>query len=157
MDGQDLSDAFQGTSKHSKSKIEPILYDQYGTKRGGWGSIITLINIVQVQTSSLNEIYVGYDTTSKDSKVYILQSLQNICVCQDVKFDQDARYPKPQGSPIDIDKVEKLAAPNIDPQIPNKSNTNSQILAQVQILFFLIVQSKDPYRLHKYYKRHKRK
>ena len=100
------------------------------------------------EPSSLNEIYVGYDMTSKASKVYI-QSLHNICVCQDVKFDQDARSPKPQGSPIDIDEAEKLAAPNIDPYIPNKSDTDSQILSQVQILFFLIVQSKDPYRLFK--------
>ena len=80
--------------------------------------------------------------TSKASKVYI-QSLHNIFVCQDAKFDQDARSPKPQGSPIDIDKIEKLSTPNIDPYIPNKSNTNSQTLAQVQILFFLIVQSND--------------
>ena len=56
----------------------------------------------------------GYDKTSKVSKVYI-QSLHNIFVCQDVKFDQDGRSSKPQGSPIDIDKVEKIASPNIDP------------------------------------------
>ena len=83
-----------------------------------------------METSSLNEIYVGYDTTSKASKVYI-QSLLNTCVCQYVNFDQDARSPNPQGSPIDIDEVEKLAAPNIDPYIPNKLDTYSQILAQV--------------------------
>ena len=56
----------------------------------------------------------GYENNSKESKVYI-QSLQNIFVCQDVKFDQDAKFPKPQGSPIDIDEVENLVAPNIDP------------------------------------------
>ena len=66
------------------------------------------------EPSSLNENYVGYDTTYKASKVYI-QCLHNIFVCQDVQFDQDARYPKPQGSPIDIDEVKNLAAPNIDP------------------------------------------
>ena len=66
------------------------------------------------ESSSLNEIYVGYDTNSKASKVYI-QSLQNICGCQDVKFDKDTRSPKSQGSPIDIDEVEKLVSPNIDP------------------------------------------
>ena len=46
------------------------------------------------EPSILNEIYVWYDKTYKASKVYI-QSLQNICVCQDVKLDQDARSPKP--------------------------------------------------------------
>ena len=56
----------------------------------------------------------GYENNSKESKVYI-QSLQNIFVCQDVKFDQDARSPKSQGYPIDIDEVEKLSAPNTDP------------------------------------------
>ena len=50
MDGYDVLDAFYGTSKHNTSKIEPILYDQYDTKRGGWGAIITLINIDQVGT-----------------------------------------------------------------------------------------------------------
>jgi hypothetical protein len=62
----------------------------------------------------------GYNRTSKAYKVYV-PSQQKIVVSQDAKFDKDVGSSKSQEPPTNIKEVEKLAAPNTDPQILGKS------------------------------------
>jgi hypothetical protein len=84
----------------------------------------------KLEPSSLKGIFVGYNETSKAYKVYI-PSQQKIVVSQDVKFDKDGSS-KSQEPPTEIEEVEKLAAPKVDPQILGKSSWISQVPVQVQ-------------------------
>jgi len=49
MEGQDVTDAFQGAGKHGRIPGELSLYDKFGTKRGGLGAVISFINNDQIR------------------------------------------------------------------------------------------------------------
>lgn len=40
MEGQDVTEAFQGSGKHGRKKGELSLYQRFGTRRGGRGALI---------------------------------------------------------------------------------------------------------------------